>query len=90
MSRTKIEFRCTEEEWTKVRALSDNQNLSVKDYLLNATIYKRGRSGLNTREKACICRMKTSLNKIDDGICSEEEVKKLIEECKELCQYSKQ
>lgn len=90
MSRTKIEFRCTEEEKRKLHKYAEKQHASVKDSVFNATIYKKGRSGFNTREKACIARMKTHINKIDSELNVEEEIKKLIEECKELCQYSKQ
>lgn len=90
MGRIKIEFDCTEEERCKVRKNAARQGLSTKDYMLNATIYKKGRSGLNTREKACICRISTSLNKINDGICVMDEIRKMKEECEDLCQYSKQ
>lgn len=90
MKSIKIEFRCEEKEREKVYAQADKQGLSVKDYMLNSTIYRRGRSGLNTREKAAMCRIKTSLNKIDSNIEVERETAKIIEECKELCQYSKQ
>lgn len=89
MTGTKIEFRCTEEERKKVKKYAEKHNMGVKDYVLNSTIYKKGRSGFNTREKACICRMRTILNKINSNIHTEEETKKLVEECEELCQYSK-
>lgn len=88
-NRTKIEFRCTEEEKKRLKKYAEKRGMSVRDYVLNSTIYKRGRSGFNTREKACICRIKTSLNKINSGICVEKETKRLFEECEELCQYSK-
>lgn len=89
INRTKIEFRCTEEERKRLKKYAEKRGMSVRDYVLNSTIYKYGKSGLNTREKACICRIETSLNKINSGICVEKETKRLFEECEELCQYSK-
>lgn len=89
MRRIKIEFDCTEEERRRVKKQADKLNLTVRNYMLDSTIYKKGRSGLNTREKACMCRIRTSLNKIEDGIDVDNEIRKIIEECEELCQYSK-
>ena len=51
-SDTKIEFRCKSKERERVKKNAEKQGMSVGDYLLNSTIYKKGRSGLNTREKA--------------------------------------
>lgn len=48
MAKTKTEFRCTEEERKKVYDMAGRHGQSVKDCMLNTTIYKRGRSGLNT------------------------------------------
>lgn len=89
MSNTKIDFRCTEDEKKKVYDMADRMGVGVKDFILNATIYKRGRSSLATKEKASIQRMKTSVNKIEGGIDVEQETKKIIEEVKELCQSLK-
>jgi len=81
----KIEFRCTDKEKERVYKKADRQGLSVKDYLLNSSIYKRGRSGFNTVQKAALCRIATSLNKIDNGVEIQKETEKIIEECRELC-----
>ena len=80
MAKTKIEFRCTEEERKKVYDMAERHGQSVKDCMLNATIYKRGRSGLNTYQKAAVQRMKTSLNKMEKGIDVAEETEKIIKE----------
>lgn len=86
MSRVKIEFRCTEDEKKRVHEMAGRMGMSVKDLMLNSTIYKRGRSSLGTREKAAFQRMKTSINKIDSGIDEGQEMQKIIEEVKQLCQ----
>lgn len=83
----KIEFRCSEEEKQRVRKNADRKGESVKEYVLNSTIYARGRKGISGRFKSAICRIDTTLNKIQDGIDVEKEMKKLVEECEELCQY---
>lgn len=86
MKNIKIEFRCTEEEKKRVYKQADNQGKSVRDYILDSTIYKRGRSGLNTKQKAALCRIKTILNKVDSGVGGSEEMQKMLEEVRELCQ----
>ncbi len=90
MKNVKIEFRCTEEEKKRAYDMAERHGQSVKDLMLGGTIYKRGRSGLNAREKASIQRMMTSLNKIDSGLDVTEETGKIIREARELCQYLKQ
>ena len=57
--------------------------------MLNSTIKKRGRCGLDTMQRAAVQRMKTSLNKIDAGIEVPGETQKIIEEVRELCQSLK-
>ncbi len=89
MKSTKIEFRCTEEERRKAYDMAERHGQSIKDLMLGGTIYKRGRSGLNTREKASIQRMMTSVNKIDSGLDIAEETEKIVKEARELCQYLK-
>ncbi len=90
MKNVKIEFRCTEEEKKRAYDMAERHGQSVKDLMLGGTIYKRGRSGVNAREKASIQRMMTSLNKIDSGLDVTEETGKIIREARELCQYLKQ
>lgn len=90
MKNAKIEFRCTEEEKKRAYDMAERHGQSVKDLMLGGTIYKRGRSGLNAREKASMQRMMTSLNKIDSGLDVTEETGKIIREARELCQYLKQ
>ena len=85
----KIEFRCSEKERRKVKEKADKAGVSIGTYLLNATIHRRGRSGFNAQEKACVCRIKTCLNQIEEGLDCENNTKKIIEECKDLCQYLK-
>ena len=43
-SDTKIEFRCKSKERERVKKNAEKQGMSVGDYLLNSTIYKKGRS----------------------------------------------
>lgn len=85
MGSVKIEFRCTEDEKKKVYGMADRMGMSVKDFMLNSTIYKKGRSSLGTREKAAFQRMKTSINKIDSGIDTEQETQKIIGEVRTIC-----
>lgn len=85
MSSVKIEFRCTEDEKKKVYEMAGRMGMGVKDFMLNSTIYKKGRSSLGTREKAAFQRMKTSLNKIGSGIDAEQETQKIIGEVRTLC-----
>lgn len=89
MKNTKIEFRCTEEERKKAYDMAERHGQSLKDLMLGGTIYKRGRSGLGTKEKASIQRMMTSVNKIDSGLDVVEETEKIIKEARELCQSLK-
>lgn len=89
MKNTKIEFRCTEEERRKAYDMAERHGQSLKDLMLGGTIYKRGRSGLGTREKASIQRMMTSVNKIDSGLDIAEETEKIVKEARELCQSLK-
>ncbi len=89
MSRAKIEFRCTADEKKRVYEIAGRMGMSVKDFMLNSTIYQKGKSSLGTREKAAFQRMKTSLNKIGSGIDTEQETQKIIGEVKELCQSLK-
>lgn len=63
MKNVKIEFRCTEEEKKRAYDMAERHGQSVKDLMLGGTIYKRGRSGVNAREKAPIQRMMTSLKR---------------------------
>ena len=49
MKSTKIEFRCTEEERRKAYDMAERHGQSINVLMLGGTIYKRGRSGLNTR-----------------------------------------
>ncbi len=86
---TRIEFRCTEEEREKVREKAKREGLSVREYLLKHTIYKRGRSGLKAEEKASVCKIRTCLNKISDGIDEKENIQGILEECERLCQSLK-
>lgn len=89
MKNTKIEFRCTEEERKKAYDMAERHGQSLKDLMLGGTIYKRGRSGLGTKEKASIQRMMTSVNKIDSGLDIAEETEKIVKETRELCQSLK-
>lgn len=89
MSRAKIEFRCTSDEKKRVYEMAGRMGMSVKDFMLNSTIYQKGRSSLGTREKAALQRMKTSINKIDSGIDVEQETQKIIGGVRELCQSLK-
>lgn len=89
MSSVKIEFRCTEDEKKRVYEMADRMGMSVKDFMLNSTIYKKGRSSFGTREKAAFQRMKTSLNKIDSGIDAGQETQKIIAEVRTICQSLK-
>lgn len=89
MGNTKIEFRCTKEEKKRVYEMADRMGISVRDFMLNSTINKRGRGSLGTREKAAFQRIKTSLNKIDSGIDVEQEKQKIMEEVRELCRSLK-
>lgn len=89
MSRAKIEFRCTEDEKKKVHEMAECKGMSVKGFMLNSTIYPKGRSSLGTREKAALQRMKTSINKIDGGIDEGQETQKIIEEVRTLCRSLK-
>ena len=57
--------------------------------MLNSTINKRGRCGLDADQKSAVQRMKTSLNKIESGIDVPEETDKIIKEARELCQSLK-
>lgn len=83
MGHVKIEFRCTDDEKKKVYEMAGR--MGVKDFMLNSTIYKKGRSSLGTREKAAFQRMKTSINKIGCGIDAEQETQKIIGEVRTLC-----
>lgn len=74
MSSVKIEFRCTADEKKRVYEMADRMGMSVKDFMLNSTIYKKGRSSLGTREKAAFQRMKTSLNKIGSGVSANDKM----------------
>lgn len=91
MSGTKIEFRCSKEERKRVEERAKKAKMTPGRYLMSQSIYKRGngRSGLKARERECLCKICTCLNKISDGIKKEENRNQIIEECKELCQYSK-
>lgn len=89
MSSVKIEFRCTEDEKKRVYEMADRMGMSVKDFMLNSTIYKKGRSSFGRREKAAFQRMKTSLNKIDSGIDAGQETQKIIAEVRTICQSLK-
>ena len=89
MKGARVEFRCTEEEKKKLYGLAERKGLKVGDFVLNSTINKRGRSGLDADQKSAIQRMKTSLNKIGSGIDIPEETDKIIKEARELCQSLK-
>lgn len=86
---TRIEFRCTEEEREKVREKAKREGLSVGKCLLKHTIYKCGKSGLKAEEKASVCKIRTCLNKISDGIDEKENIQGILEECERLCQSLK-
>ena len=86
---TRIEFRCSKEEREKVRERANREGLSVKDYFLKHTIYKRGRSVLKAEEKASVCRIRTCLNKISEGIDESGNTQKILAECEWLCQSLK-
>ncbi len=86
---TRIEFRCTEEEREKVREKAKREGLSVGECLLKHTIYKCGKSGLKAEEKASVCKIRTCLNKISDGIDEKENIQGILEECERLCQSLK-
>ena len=85
----KVEFRCTKEEKEKLYELAERKGLKAGDFVLNSTIYKRGRSGLDASQKSAMHRMKTSLNKIGSGIEVEKETGKIIKEVRDLCQSLK-
>lgn len=89
MKGAKIEFRCTEEEKKKLYRMAESKGMKVGDLVLNSTIYKRGRCGLDTDQKSAVQRMKTSLNKIGSGIDVPGETDKIIKEARELCQSLK-
>lgn len=89
MKDVKIGFRCTEEEKKKLYEMAERKGMKLGDYVLNATIYKRGRSGLDADQKSAVHRMKTSLNKIESGIDVPQETDKIIKEARELCQSLK-
>lgn len=86
---TRIEFRCSLEERRKIEAGARKKGQTVGKYLLDQSIYRRGRSSLKTEEKICLCRMRTYLNGIEDGINEEENIQKILEECRGLCQSLK-
>ena len=89
MKDAKIEFRCTEEEKKKLYGMAESKGMKVGDLVLNSTIYKRWRCGLDTDQKSAVQRMKTSLSKIGSGIDVPEETDKIIKEARELCQSLK-
>ena len=89
MKGAKIEFRCTEEEKKKLYGMAESREMKLGDLVLNSTIYKRGRSGLDASQKSAMHRMKTSLNKIGSGIEVEKETGKIIKEVRDLCQSLK-
>lgn len=91
MSETRIDFRCSEKERKMVEERAKKAKLTKGRYLLSQAIYQRGkgRSGLKAKERESFCRICTCLNKISDGIKKEENRNQIIEECKELCRYSK-
>ncbi len=87
---TRIEFRCSKEERAKVEKEANKEGLSTKDYFLNHTIYSRKRKRrIKTEERACVCRIRTCLNMISEGINEKENTKKILEECRSLCQSLK-
>lgn len=89
MKDVKVEFRCTEEEKKKLYDMAERKGLKLGDFVLNSTINKRGRCGLDADQKSAVQRMKTSLNKIESGIDVPEETDKIIKEARELCQSLK-
>lgn len=89
MKDVRVEFRCTEDEKKRLYGMAKRRGQKVGDYVLGATINKRGRCGLDTMQRAAVQRMKTSLNKIGDGIDVPQETEKIIKEARELCQSLK-
>jgi len=89
MKNVKVEFRCTEKEKKKLYDMAERKGLKAGAYVLNSTIYKRGRSGLDADQKSAVHRMDTSLNKIDSGIDVPQETEKIIKEARVLCQSLK-
>ncbi len=91
MSGARIEFRCSEEEKEKIQKRADREGMTKGVFLMSQTIYKcgRGRSNLRRKEKACICRICTCINKINAGIQKEENRNQIMEECRVLCQFLK-
>ncbi len=89
MKDAKVEFRCTEDERKKLYDMAERRGLKLGDYVLNSTINKRGRCGLDTIQRSAVQRMKTSLNKIDAGIGVLEETQEMIKEVRELCRSLK-
>ena len=86
MKNVKVEFRCTEKEKKKLYDMAERKGLKAGAYVLNSTIYKRGRSGLDADQKSAVHRKDTSLNKIDSGIDVPQETEKIIKEARVLCQ----
>ncbi len=89
MKDAKVEFRCTEEEKKKLYGMAERKGMRLGNFVLNSTINKRGRCGLDTMQRTAVQRMKTSLNKIDAGIEVQEETEKMLEEVRELCRSLK-
>lgn len=85
----RIEFRCSVEERSKVEERAGREGLSTGQFLLNHSIYKRGRRRLKAEERACLCKMRTYLNKISDGVDEIENTQKVLEECGKICQFLK-
>lgn len=76
MKGVRIEFRCMEDEKKRLYGMAERRGQKVGDYVLGSTINKGGRCGLDTMQRAAVQRMKTSLDKIGDGIGVQQETEK--------------